>query len=128
MILRFNQRNNTIVRNQTKPVYDLSVLTFDERLELLNLMKKAKSTEDELSGVILRERKVEEITKVEEAVVIEETKNIDLIKVKKERVELLKGGLTLFQAKEKLKQALEEKAKEKFKQITIKTSNDTSQH
>lgn len=116
---RINQINNTIIR-QKKPKYNLSLLTFEEKIKFLELIEKMKRNNDEIHGVKLRDKK-EEQEQIQEAEIIEEAnvEKIENFETPKE-VEKIEGN-ALNDAFEKLKQSLQKVAVEEFKRVGSKT-------
>lgn len=64
-------------RKEIRKKAEIENLTLEEQIELLELIKKARRTENEVSGVILREKKV--VEEVVEDVEYEEVVNTDII-------------------------------------------------
>ena len=55
---------------QKKPTLNLDLLSFEEKVELLELIRISAMTDDEMHGVILRQKKAEEETEDVEAEII----------------------------------------------------------
>lgn len=64
-------------RKEVRKKADIENLTFEEQIELLQLIQKAKRTESEVSGVILKEKKV--VEEVVEDIEYEEVVNTDIM-------------------------------------------------
>lgn len=123
LTIRVNQNNNTVIKEK-KLNFNLDTLLFEEKVELLRLLNKSKKTSDEISGVILSKNK-----DIEEAEIIEETvttvTNVDLIKqTVPEVVEERVPNMAFIDVKERLRLALENKAREEFKKAGSKIVDD----
>lgn len=115
VVVKINQINNTFIKKKISK-FDLSLLNFQERKELLSLLLKSKRTDSEIYGVIISDKK--EKKEIEEAEVIEEITNVENIQlVEKKEIEELQPGLGLLTTFEKLKKTFEEKAKQEFKRV-----------
>lgn len=119
MVVRFNQKNTTIVKKKT--AFDLSKLPLEEQVELLNLIQKTKVGDEERMGVILRgEEKIQEAEVIEE--VVEEVTNIDKIKQRLLKTAYAeKTDTAMLDVRSKLKETFEKKAAEEFKKAGSRT-------
>lgn len=121
--LIINNEQTTIVREK-KARLDISKLSLQEQIELNNLLEKARKNEDEIGGVILRD-KPQEVTEDAEYVVVDNKLNVDRME-HREPKELNSApiGSTLTNVEDRLKLALQKKAKEEFKKVGSKTVDE----
>ena len=118
---KINQINNTIIR-QKKPKYNLSLLTFEEKIKFLELIEKMKRNNDEIHGVKLKDKK-EEQEQIQEAEVVEETNVEKIENFETPKVEEKVMGDALNDAFERLRQNLQKVASEEFKNVGSKIIN-----
>lgn len=120
----FNRMNAKIKMRKTS--YDLSSLTFQEKLEFLQLVSKAKRTDNELFSVALKPK---ENVKTEDAEVIEIVNtNVDLIQQTNHPIpepELL-PNVTKDSVIAKLRLALQKSADRDFKAKGAKDNTDVN--
>lgn len=123
-IIRFNQRNNINVNTvpEKKEKYDLSKLSFEEKVDFMKLVEKASPRNNVNTGVILRERKIEE----EEIIEIEheDVTNIDLIEKENiigKDVFVETPPRTMFDLQEKLRMTLQKVAQQELEKAGSKT-------
>lgn len=117
-----NNEQTTVVRDK-KPKIDISKLTLDEQIEFNTLLEKARRSEEDLISVILNDNANEVIEDVECEVV--EKKNIDKMEHRKTKeLNPVPVGSTMLGIEDKLKLALQRKAKEEFKKAGSKTVRD----
>lgn len=96
-----NNQSNIFVAQPTKKKkekYEIENLTFDEQVELMELLKKASRTSDEIHGVLLKKDKENEVEDAEFEVVNENIKNIEQY----QDVVNSEKGLTLEQVKQNI--------------------------
>jgi len=113
-VIKVNQQNNIIHRTR-KEKFDFSILSFDEKVELLNLITKTTMSDSEISGVILNTGKKDEVVIDIEH---EEVKELNIDKIKQEVPPVPEAELSMlaiFELKEKMKKVMEQRAKEEFK-------------
>lgn len=117
--LKINQINNTVIR-QKKPKFDLSKLTFEEKVKFLEYIEKMKRSNDEVFGVKLK-KKEGEGDQIQEAEIVEEVNVEKIENFETPREEEKIEGNALNDAFEKLKQSLQKVAVEEFKRVGSKT-------
>lgn len=127
-IIRFNQRNNINIPNpeaDKKESFDISTLTLEEKVDFLKLIEKCSPRNINNLGVILRPKEIKE----EETVDIEHEEVVNIEQIEQVNVEgkdvfTEKPPLTIIDVKERLRQALEIKAKEAFKEAGSSTADE----
>lgn len=120
--LVINSEEETVLKDRA-PEIDISLLSLDEKIELNDLIEKTRRTEDEISGVILRQDIRTTVTEDIEHEVVEEKSNIDRIENREPEVvtELAPEGLALELIKEKMNVRLQHAAKEALLKHRSKT-------
>ena len=116
-----NNEETIEVRDQ-KTNIDLSKLSLEEKVELNELIEKSRQTEDEIGGVILRSEQAKEIEDVEHEVISEKI-NIDRMENREPKVieQPHPEGTALLSIQEKMRLALQRKAKEEIARVGSKT-------
>lgn len=110
-----NETNVKVIQKSSK--YDLTKLSVDEKLELMNLLNKAKILNKESIGIIPNPKKlIQEVQDVDYVDVTNESINIDSIEKFGEEKKYLpeKVVMPIVDAKFKLAQALKERAQKAF--------------
>lgn len=97
-----SERQKTISEKEKKKSINLELLSFEEKIELLELIKLSSRTDDEIHGVILREKKIEEETIDIEAEVVEEANVAKIEQFVKEDKTAEKAGSILEEIQRKL--------------------------
>lgn len=118
-----NEVNVTVVIKPNK--YDLSLLTFSEKIELMALLDKAKITGHEVEGIIPNPNKIVAKTiDIDYTDVTNEPLNITQIEKVGELTKQLpeQTQTAIYDARAKLQQALKLKAQEAFQRAGSKTA------
>lgn len=110
--LKVIQRNKFIKKPDIISNWNLSTLITEEKMELLELIKKCKKNQNELFGVILKTDKKQEVEITEDVEYTEEKRNVDSIKlIDNKKPEKAKN---LDDVKERMKKAFTRKARAAF--------------
>lgn len=105
----------TILIKDVKPKIDLSKLTFDEQVELYELIKKSRQDENEIVGVIQPNKETLEL--IEEVKEIPaEIPNIQFIKVEQQPALPYRSQVTAADPTVKLRETLARRAAQRFKE------------
>lgn len=117
--ITLNQQNIASVKKQSKQKYDISKLSWDEKLELMKLFDLTRR--DEIFSI--QESKIEKAVEVQEAEVIEEEPNITRVKHKKlsPEEEFVKTYTGLTDTFAKMKETFDNLAKQKLRDAGSKT-------
>ena len=116
--ITLNQKNTVSIKKEPKERYDISKLSWEEKLELVKLFELTRR--DEVFDMQVNITKKEE--KVQDVEIIEETPNIDKIKHKELPVEeLVKNYRSLTDTFAKMKETFDNIAKQKLKDAGSKT-------
>lgn len=124
-LIRFNQRNNINETPEKPNRFDLTQLTLEERIDLLNLISKASPKNNINSGVILREKVIES----EETVDIQHEEVINITQIQQENV----MGVDVFPEQkahtvDELTKKLQDTLKKKAEEALIKAGSKTVEH
>lgn len=120
-----NEVNVKVIQKPSR--YDLSQLSFDEKIELMNLLHKAKILDSDAVGIIPNPKKnLETIQDIEYIDVTDESINISKIEKigEEKKFEQPVSILPMIDAKAKLAQALRERAKKVFIDAGSKTAEN----
>lgn len=110
--LIINNEEETIVREKKLKI-DITLLTLEEKIELNSLLEKSRRTDDEIGGVILREKRDSVVEDVEHEE-ISDRLNVDRMENKQPLVivEPNPEGLMLESIQDKMHKRLQQAAKE----------------
>lgn len=119
----FNKINAKVQKRDEDETLDLSVLTLEEKIELLSLITKAKRTSSELMSVQLREREAKVEAEEIEYEEVKQTTNVSQIKQINQPIQQELHPIDQLKAKasssqdimDKMKMALEKKAVKELK-------------
>ncbi|MBZ5859444.1 hypothetical protein [Flavihumibacter profundi] len=118
--------NEKIEVKSSKPEYDLTKLTLDEQIEVLEFIKKTKQAEYNLLSVIQGNREDQVVTE-DVAAEIVETANIEQIK-QKELPAMPLQTITTFDPTAKLRESLKKIAALKLKEIGGKLDQEEEKY
>lgn len=114
--------NNLNIEKKEKKQYDLSKLTFEQKIDFLNLLLKSKKNDFEVGSVILRSPDVQQKTIDIVHEVIEEGVNIDKIKHEEQPPAIpMQTGTAIYDVNQKLAETLKKRAEEAYRNAGSKT-------
>lgn len=119
--------DETVEIRETKPKFDVGKLTFEEQLELYQMIKDAKKGENEIASIteVNREQKAEVIDIDHEVV---EPANIEQIKQKEIEPEPYVSPVTAFDPTVLLRKRLKEVAAKQFQKKGAKLTDEEKEH
>lgn len=100
--ITINNQNNIFIddkpKKEKKPKFNVDNLTFNEQVELMELLNKASRTSDEIHGVLLKKNKEKEVEDAEFEVINENIKHIEQY----QDINQESRGLTLEEVKQNI--------------------------